>query len=111
MSEEARYKILKLLEQNPDISQRELSKKLDVSLGKVNYCINALKEKGLVKARNFRNSSNKKSYLYVLTPKGIEEKAKITASFLKRKIDEHELLENEIAELRKEVIATKKSSR
>src|SRR5674476_521921 len=78
LSDEYRYKILKRLEANPEISQRELAGDLDISLGRVNFCIQALIEKGLVKANNFRNSKNKKGYAYFLTPRGIEEKAKIT---------------------------------
>ncbi len=103
MTEEIRYKILKLLAENPDISQRELAISLGVSLGKTNYCLQALKEKGWVKARNFKNNPDKRRYFYILTPKGIEEKAKVTARFLKRKLTEYQMLEIEIAQLRKEV--------
>jgi EPS-associated MarR family transcriptional regulator len=102
LNNEYRYKILKRLEANPEISQRELAGELGISLGRVNYCIQALVEKGLVKANNFRNSKNKKGYAYLLTPKGIEDKAKITVEFLKIKIAEHEALTKEIKSLRKE---------
>ena len=102
LSDEYRYKILKLLEINPETSQRGLAKELGVSLGRVNYCIQALVEKGLVKANNFRNSKNKKGYAYLLTPRGIEEKARITVQFLKIKIAEHEELKKEIKNLRQE---------
>jgi EPS-associated MarR family transcriptional regulator len=102
LSDEYRYKILKRLEANPEISQRELARELGISLGRVNYCIQALIEKGLVKADNFRNSKNKKGYAYLLTPRGIEEKAKITVQFLKIKIAEHEALKKEIKGLREE---------
>jgi EPS-associated MarR family transcriptional regulator len=104
LSDEYRYKILKRLEANPEISQRELAGDLGISLGRVNYCIQALIEKGLVKANNFRNSKNKKGYAYLLTPRGIEEKAKITVQFLKIKIAEHEALTKEIKGLREEAV-------
>lgn len=85
------------------MSQRELAEHLGVSLGKANYCLKALIEKGQVKARNFRNSDNKRSYLYLLTPKGMERKAAITVAFLQRKMQEYEDLKTEIAELQREV--------
>lgn len=102
LSDEYRYKILKSLESNPKISQRELAGELGISLGRVNYCIQALIEKGLVKANNFRNSQNKKGYAYFLTPRGIEDKARITVQFLKIKVAEHEALKKEIKDLRAE---------
>ena len=102
LSDEYRYKILKRLEANPEISQRELAGELGISLGRVNYCIQALIEKGLVKANNFRNSKNKKGYAYLLTPRGIEDKAKLTVEFLKIKLAEHEALTREIKSLREE---------
>jgi EPS-associated MarR family transcriptional regulator len=102
LSDEYRYKILKRLEADPEISQRELAGDLGISLGRVNYCIQALIEKGMVKANNFRNSKNKKGYAYLLTPKGIEEKAKITVQFLKIKLAEHEALTKEISGLQAE---------
>ncbi|MGA8146328.1 MAG: MarR family EPS-associated transcriptional regulator [Gallionellaceae bacterium] len=103
LSDEYRYKILKLLETNPEISQRKLAGELGISLGRVNFCIQALMEKGLIKAKNFRNSKNKTGYVYFLTPRGIEEKVKVTAFFLKRKVAEYEALEKEIEQLRHEV--------
>jgi len=103
LTDEYRYKILKELQQDPDISQRELAKRLDISLGKANFCLKALIEKGLVKAENFKNSTNKIGYLYLLTPKGIEEKTSLTKRFLQRKITEYENLEQEIEQLRQEV--------
>ena len=102
LSDEYRYKILKHLEDNPEMSQRELAGALGISLGRVNYCVQALIEKGLLKANNFRNSRNKKAYAYLLTPRGIEEKARITVEFLKVKLAEHEALSREIEHLRKE---------
>ncbi|MBJ7537815.1 MarR family EPS-associated transcriptional regulator [Marinomonas transparens] len=103
LTDEYRYKILKELQQDPDISQRELAKRLNISLGKTNFCLKALIEKGLVKAENFKNSTNKTGYLYLLTPTGIEEKIVLTQSFLQRKLKEYELLEKEIEQLREEV--------
>ena len=102
LSDEYRYKILKRLEANPEISQRELAGELGISLGRVNYCIQALIEKGLVKAGNFRDSRTKKAYAYLLTPRGIEEKARITVQFLRNKIAEHAALTKEIKSLREE---------
>ena len=104
LSDEYRYKILKRLEADPEISQRELAGELGISLGRVNFCVQALIEKGLIKAKNFRNSKNKKGYAYLLTPRGIEEKAKITVQFLKIKLAEHEALTKEIKGLREEAV-------
>lgn len=100
-----RYRLLKLLEANPALSQRALARELGVSLGKVNYCLKALMEKGLVKARNFRDSRNKLAYLYALTPKGVAEKARLTVEYLRIKLAEAEALEREIGELRREAEA------
>jgi EPS-associated MarR family transcriptional regulator len=102
LTDEYRYKILKLVSDRPEISQRELAQKLGISLGKVNYCLKALIDKGLLKASNFRNSNNKLAYMYLLTPSGIEEKSAITLSFLKWKMQEYETLQAEIEELRRE---------
>jgi EPS-associated MarR family transcriptional regulator len=96
LTDEYRYKILKLVQTKPDISQRELAKELGVSLGKANFCLKALIEKGLLKATNFRNSHNKLAYMYLLTPSGVEEKSKITLRFLKTKMHEYELLQQEL---------------
>lgn len=103
LTDEYRYKILKLVEENPEISQRELASAIGVSLGKANFCLKALIEVGLLKATNFRNSKNKLAYMYLLTPAGIEEKTKITLRFLKKKMEEFEILRNEIGLLQKEV--------
>jgi len=96
-------KMLKAIKDDPALTQRELSSRLGMSLGKVNYLIKSLIQRGLVKVDNFKNSSNKISYLYKLTPHGIEEKARTTFFFLKRKLEEYERLEMEIGELRREV--------
>lgn len=103
ISDEYRYKILKALEANPAISQRELAHELGISLGKVNYCVKALVERGMVKARNFKNSANKRGYIYVLTPKGIEDRAAVTTRFLSKKLAEYDALRQEIEDLRSEV--------
>jgi len=103
MDHETNLKLLRHLEEHPQISQRELADHLGISLGKANYCLKALIEKGLIKARNFKNSDNKRSYLYLLTPKGIERKASITVSFLQRKVQEYEDLKVEIKQLQREV--------
>jgi len=103
MNQDAHYKLLKLLEQNPQASQRELAEDLGVSLGKVNYCIKALIEKGDIKAQNFKNAHNKAAYLYLLTPKGLNAKARITAAYLQRKIEEYEGLRDEIEQLQAEI--------
>ncbi len=102
LSDEYRYKILNLLEKDPKMSQRELAQHLGVSLGKVNFCVRALIDKGLVKARNFKNNQNKSAYMYYLTPAGFEEKARVTVRFLRRKMDEYEALKAEIERLRGE---------
>jgi EPS-associated MarR family transcriptional regulator len=96
------YGLLKTLENNPSLSQRDLAKRLGISLGKVNYCLNALVERGCLKVNNFRNSDNKLAYAYFLTPRGVEEKARITVNFLKYKMHEYEQLRAEIKELKRE---------
>lgn len=106
LTDEYRYKILKVLEANPEISQRDLARELEISLGRVNFCLKALIDVGLLKATNFRNSQNKLAYMYLLTPKGVEEKSLITARFLKLKLQEHAALQAEIEELRKDVSQT-----
>ena len=103
LTAEVRYRLLKFLAEHPDASQRELARQLGVSVGKVNYCLKALIAKGFVKARNFRNSNHKAGYLYILTPQGIDEKINVTSSFLRRKLDEYDLLTKEIERLTREV--------
>ena len=103
MTEDAHYKLLKLLDENPQASQREIAAELGVSLGKVNYCLKALIDKGYIKARNFKNSRNKAAYLYLLTPKGVKAKAQITTAYLQRKIEEYEGLRDEIEQLQAEI--------
>lgn len=108
LTDEYRYRILKILENNPGASQRDIARALGVSLGRVNYCLQALIEKGLVKANNFRNNANKSAYLYLLTPKGIDEKARVTLRFLKLKLDEYQAIKAEVEELRQEIASLKR---
>jgi len=96
------FRVMRLLQENPDITQREMAEKLGVSVGGLNYCLKALMEKGLVKMQNFSHSKNKFGYVYVLTPRGLSEKAKLTSSFLKRKMAEYELLKAEIEVLKQD---------
>jgi len=93
------YRLLKLIEQRPEISQRELAAELGLSLGKINYCLKAFVSKGLVKVNNFRRSDNKLAYAYLLTPQGIEEKARVTVRFFRRVETEYEVLKQEIARM------------
>ncbi len=102
MHEESHLKVLRLIESNPRMSQRDLAVAMGVSLGKTNYCIKALLDKGFIKMQNFRNSQNKRAYVYLLTPAGVEEKASIAVRFLKYKVQEYERLRAEILELQRE---------
>lgn len=103
LDDATRYRLLTLLESEPELSQRELAERVGISLGKVNFCLKALAEKGWIKMQNFRNSQNKSAYLYLLTPAGVTEKIRVTRAFLARKLKEHEEIEAEIARLREEV--------
>jgi EPS-associated MarR family transcriptional regulator len=103
LTDEVRYKLLKLLEANPKISQRDVARELGISLGKVNYCLQLLVQKGWIKATNFKNSKNKIAYMYLMTPRGIEEKAGVTLRFLQRKLREYEELRADIKRIRQEV--------
>jgi len=103
LSDEMRYRLLKLLEDDPNISQRSLASALGISLGKTNYCMKALVDRGWVKAKNFVHSDNKRAYAYYLTPKGFDEKARVTVRFLRQKMDDYEALKEEIAQLEAEV--------
>lgn len=103
LSDEIRYQLLKQLEQNPELTQRELAEAMGISLGKLNYCLKALIAKGWVKAGNFSRNKQKLRYAYLLTPKGIEEKGRVTLAFLKRKQREYDELVDELAALRNEV--------
>lgn len=101
--DELRLRVLRALDANPELSQRQLAAELDVSLGGVNYALKALIERGFVKADNFRKSGNKVAYLYVLTPQGVAEKASLATAFLSRKLEEYEVLRQEIEALKGEV--------
>jgi len=103
MNSDIHFKLLDILEKNPELSQRLLSRELGISLGSINYCIRALIEKGQVKTHNFKNNSNKIGYLYLLTPQGISEKIKMTKDFLKKRINEYEELQSEIERLKQDM--------
>jgi EPS-associated MarR family transcriptional regulator len=102
LPDEVHYRLLKALSAKPSLSQREVAVQLGVSLGKVNYCLKALMARGLIKASNFKNSKNRIAYLYVLTPRGLDERARMTRRFLQAKMHEYETLVGQIAELRHE---------
>jgi len=103
MQDEIHYRILKLVAANPELTQRDLAEALGVSLGKANYCLRALIEKGHVKVNNFRRKDNKLAYAYLLTPAGIADKVHVTRRFLQRKLAEYDALEAEIEALRREI--------
>lgn len=103
LQEDTYFRVMRILQENPDLTQRELAERLGISVGGLNYCLKALMEKGLVKMKNFTSSKNKFGYVYVLTPSGISEKAAITHRFLQRKIAEYEALKLEIEALTSEV--------
>ena len=105
-----RLDLLRRLELNPEYTQRELSTEMGVSLGKVNYCMKKLTEKGWIKLTNFSHSSNKLGYMYLLASSGVDERVRLTFSFFKRKIKENEILRDEIAKLKLDVeeISTEK---
>jgi len=100
ISDDTRFRVLRLIEENPHASQREIASALGLSLGGVNYCLRALVGKGLLKIENFRKSGNKLGYLYLLTPEGIAEKSHLTEAFLRRKMAEYEALRKEIEAVR-----------
>ncbi len=108
--EEIQFEVLRRLHQTPQVSQRALAKDLGVGLGTINFCFQALVEKGLVKMQNFSQSKNKLRYAYLLTPAGMAEKSKLTAEFLKRKVAEYETLQAEIESLKAEINSSKGSS-
>jgi EPS-associated MarR family transcriptional regulator len=103
MEDGLHYKLLKVLEENPDVTQRELAARLGISLGKANYCLRALMTKGWVKMDNFRRNPSKMGYVYLLTQGGIEEKARLAVRFLRHKLQEFDALRSEIERLRLEV--------
>jgi EPS-associated MarR family transcriptional regulator len=95
-NEQDHFDILRRIQKKPKSSQRKLAKELGFSLGKLNYCLKALQDKGLVKIENFKKNPQKLNYIYVLTPKGISEKTKLTLNFMKRKMREYDELKNEL---------------
>lgn len=103
LQEDTYFRVMQILQRNPDLTQRELAEKLGVSVGGLNYCLKALIEKGWVKMQNFGHSKNKFGYVYILTPRGMAQKAALTASFLKRKMEEHRRLRAEIRALSAEL--------
>ncbi|MCW8900255.1 MAG: MarR family EPS-associated transcriptional regulator [Gammaproteobacteria bacterium] len=109
MKDEIAYKLLKLIEAEPHLSQREIAQKMGVSLGKTNYCLKALIDKGFIKLQNFYNNKHKSAYIYFLTPPGIEEKAAVTFRFLQRKIKEYEKIKQEIKSLKIEAADLKEN--
>ena len=102
LQEDTKFRVLRMLQDNPDMTQREIAEKLGVSTSGLNYCLNGLIDKGYVKVRNFSKSKNKFGYIYVLTPQGIAEKALLTSRFLRRKMVEYEALRAEIESLHAE---------
>lgn len=100
---EIKYRLIKILDSNPNLTQRQMAEEMGVSLGKFNYCLNELIKSGIVKIERFKTSDSKAAYLYLLTPKGMTEKVQITSSFLKRKLDEYEKIKHEIKELEGEL--------
>lgn len=101
--QEIQYRLLKILSKDPNFTQREMAKKMGISLGKVNYCLSELAKKGFIKISRFKSSRNKIRYIYILTPRGLEEKARLTLSFLKRKTLEYKEISRQIRDLAREV--------
>jgi EPS-associated MarR family transcriptional regulator len=107
LRDEVRYKLLKLLDANPELSQRDVARELGISLGKANYCLRALVRKGWIKASRFTNSRNKAAYMYLLTPRGIDAKVRLTFEFLRIKLREYETLRDEIEQIRRDAGAAR----
>lgn len=103
--EDTAFRVMRLLQANPDLTQRELAEQLGVSVSGLNYCLKALMRKGWVKMHNFSQSKNKFGYVYILTPSGMAEKAALTSNFLKRKLQEYDALKKEIESMQTEVNA------
>ena len=109
--EDTRFRVLRMLEDNPELSQRDLAKALGISVGSAHYVLRALIDKGFIKLGNFTASTDKRRYAYILTPRGVREKAAITKRFLARKLAEYDALKREIAELRADVDISKPADR
>ena len=103
LNDETHYRLLKLIARNPEMSQRELADAMGVSVGKINYCLRAVIERGLVKVNNFKANSHKRAYAYYVTPKGVTVKAKLAIQFLQRKLAEYRDLKDQIEQLQREV--------
>ncbi|MFH2058482.1 MAG: MarR family EPS-associated transcriptional regulator [Pseudomonadota bacterium] len=103
LDNEIRLRLLNLLQEEPELTQREMNQKMGVSLGKVNFCISALTKKGMIKVERFKKTPNKSAYMYRLTPKGLEELARLTISFLKIRISEYDRIKREIKSLSDQV--------
>lgn len=103
LQEDTYFRVMRLLQDDPDLTQRELAQRLGVSVGALNYCLRALIAKGWVKMQNFGLSKNKFGYVYILTPRGVAERAALTKEFLKRKMEEYDALKREIDSLKSEV--------
>jgi len=103
IQEDTTFRIMRILQEHPDLSQRDLAERLGMSLGGLNYCLKALMDKGLVKLENFQSSQHKFKYVYVLTPAGITQKMAMTGQFLQRKMEEYEALSREIEALKNEI--------
>ena len=101
--QEIRYRLLKVLSQDSNLTQRDMAKCMGISLGKVNYCLSELAKKGHIKVNRFKSAKNKIPYSYILTPRGLEEKARLTVTFLKSKLSEYEAIKRQIKELASEV--------
>lgn len=102
LREDVNFRVLRLLESHPDASQREIAEELGVSLGAINFCVKALVDKGHIKLANFKASKNKLGYVYILTPEGIAHRAHLAAGFIKRKMNEFEAIQTELAQLKAE---------
>ena len=109
LQQDTTFRIMTILSKNPDLTQRELADRVGISVGGVNYCLKALMEKGMVKMKNFADSKSKFGYIYVMTPRGVAERAALTRQFLKRKLEEYERLQREIRELQGELDDAKRS--
>ena len=101
--QEIRYRLLKILAKEPQLGQREMAKRMGISLGKVNFCVSELADKGWIKVTRLKSARKKIPYIYMLTPKGLEEKGKLTVRFLKRKVSEYEEIKMQISEIYQEV--------
>lgn len=106
--EDTYFRMMRILEKQPDLTQRQLAEKMGISVSGINYCLKALIQKGWVKANNFANSKNKLGYAYILTPSGLKEKTSLTSKFLKRKINEYEELKMEVESLKNELFENRK---